>query len=411
MVAVPTALLLLVTTAGVAMYLLIRPGEWVTEASQRYPDPPALSQTVIAELRAAPLIVDHRLRVFATKHDVWAEPLAAPDGVAPFWSYHLFPAQVSGVVATPAHGDTSPRVIVKWSDGALIAIDARTGQVTWRTKVEIHLGGDDWLGGPTGVATVYGDSLLGLFTAQTQDSKPVVISSGERSVDAFEPATGRSLWHLDVPGCMGVDWTGETVFAAILACDEPATVHFFDAGTGREVGTWWPRSTTRSWIITWYSGCAVALSGCSGFVVSDKGGGWWVHRDGTLTAEPDPGWRSATAGEVSVQFAAGWHAVRALSRVDGSQLWYLPFPEGVDDLATDGTDVYAMTRQDRLVRLDPRTGKVKTTVALPAGASDSFHFHATDGYVLIDRSNFDFTDRDADWTLPRDARPVLLIAA
>ncbi|SCL34867.1 PQQ-like domain-containing protein [Micromonospora rhizosphaerae] len=404
----------LVALAGVGVYQWVRPGEWASAAAGPYPSPESTSPGVVAELPAIPLIVDGRLRVFATKHDVWAEPLTAPAGSKPFWSYHRFPATVTGVVVASAHRQQSPVVAVKWSTGSLIGIDARTGRVAWRRTVEKHLGGDHWIGGPTGVAMLYGDSLLGLFTAQNAQAEPVIISAGERSIEAFRPATGQSLWRIEPSGCTGVSWTGRRVVAVVVACDQPKTIHLYDTGTGREVGTWRPGANTTasqsSWIVVWRVGCRVALSECAGFVVSDDGGAWLLDGEGHVVAVSDPGWGSVLVEQAIVRVGDDRRAIRAASVDDGRELWQWPSSEEIVDLAADEQGVYAITRTDQLLRLDPRSGNLISSIALPPGAHDSFHVYASGGYVIVDRSNFDFTDRNAAWSLPRGARPVLLVA-
>jgi outer membrane protein assembly factor BamB len=404
----------LVAAAVVAAYRWARPGEWVTETTGAYPAPAAMPLGLVAELRAIPLVVDRRLRVFATKHDVWAERLAAPDGQDAYWSYHRFPAEVTGVVVASAHGDDPPIVAVKWSTGNLVGIDARTGRVAWRHTVENLYNDEDWLGGPTGVATLYGHSLLGLFTAHDARGEPAIISAGEHGVQAFRPATGHSLWRNEFSGCAGVSWTGETVFAVVLACDQPKTIHFYDAGTGREVGTWRPaegsKASQTSWILVGRLGCRAALSECSGFAVSDDGGTWLLGHDGSVAALPKPSWQLVLTDQMMAWVGDDRRTIRAVSVPDGKELWRYTSSEQISDLTRDGAAVYALTKSDRLLRLDSRTGDLVTNLALPRGADDSFHVYADSGYVIIDRSNFDFTNRNADWSLPRSARPVLLVA-
>jgi outer membrane protein assembly factor BamB len=411
---VPIVVSVLAVSCGVGGYVWLKPGEWVTTASAGYPEavgspPPGL----VAALRAAPLVVDGRLRVFTNPHEVWAELLTAPDGRAPFWSYRQFPASVVGVVAVPAHGTDPPMVAAKWSNGNLIGIDARTGRVAWRATVELGIGDDYNNGGPTGVLTIYGDALLNLFTAETQHQRPTVISSGEHSADAFEPATGRRLWHLDLPGCTGKTWTGRTVFAVVLACNQPKTIHLYDAGTGREIRTWRPAPDTiaanDSWT-RWVSGCTAGLSMCDGFHISGDGGTWRLHPDGSITTATPLRGTAVDTGDMALRLDEHRRTLRALSRSDGAEVWHLTFPNDVWRVAADRTNAYVITSHDELLRLDPRTGAVQTRVALPPGAAQSFHVYATDGYVVIDRSNFHWSDRDAEWTLPRSARPVLLVA-
>ncbi|MGI5240101.1 PQQ-binding-like beta-propeller repeat protein [Dactylosporangium sp. CA-139066] len=402
--------LLLVVVSGFLAYQTVRPGEWVTAATRPYPEvAPSPVPGVIASLRAAPLIVDRRLRVSTSTHDVWAELLDAPDGVTPFWSYHKFPAQVVNAVAVDAEDGAPPVVVVKLSGGRLIGIDATTGRVAWRATVGAAVG-DDNHGGPTGVQTLYGTELNSLFTAADARGHAVVINAGDSSADAFDPSTGRRLWHLDTPDCLGVTWTGPTVFVAVQYCGEPRTLHLYDAGTGHQLTTWRPQKDPDA--IDFPTGCSVATSRCDGFDAGGAGGSWRIHPDGTLTAvsDRDPPTVAADIGDVTLRRAdSGRRTIRAVSRVDGSELWSRSFDADIDEVAADGTAAYVITR-DRLSRLDPRTGAVEQQVALPSGASESVHVYATDGYVVIDQSNFDFTDRNAAWSLPGTARPVLLIA-
>ncbi|MBQ0905451.1 PQQ-binding-like beta-propeller repeat protein [Micromonospora sp. U21] len=412
--AAPAMVLVLVAWCGVGTYFMVKPGEWHTAATARYPDAVASPRSgVVAALGAAPLIVERRLRVFATEHDVWAEPLTAADGHPPFWSYHRFPADVTGVVAIPAHGANAPMVVVKWSDGALAGVDGRTGTIAWRATVERDIGGDSYSGGPTGVATVYGDSLIELFATETRQHAPVLVSSGEHSLDAFEPATGRRLWQVDLPECSGVKWTGPTVVAVVLACDRPKQVQLYDAESGRELTTWQPAAgspaANRSWIVE-PSGCVVAQSMCDGFHVSNDGGSWRIHQDGSITGVWHHDWIAVDVGDLTLEYLSVRDTVRAVSRLDGSPVWQRSFAGTVSDVTADRTSVYVVTDRDELSRLDQRTGQAQSHVQLPAGAHRSFHVYATDGYVVIDRSNFDFTDRNAKWRLPRDARPALLVA-
>src|SRR5258706_1745773 len=115
------AALVVLSCASVPL-LALRPGSWVSPAKGTYPAPAAANVGVVAQLRAAPVILDRRLRVFATRNDVWAEPLTAPNGTNSYWSYHRWPAEVVGIVAFGANDGTPLMLVVKWSDGLLSAV-------------------------------------------------------------------------------------------------------------------------------------------------------------------------------------------------------------------------------------------------------------------------------------------------
>ena len=218
--AIAAAVLAVVSCVSVPL-LVLRPGSRISTAEVPYPAPAAASVGVVAQLRAAPLILDRRLRVFATQNDVWAEPLTAPDGTDSYWSYHRWPAEVVGVVAFGAAGTAPPVVVVKWSDGLLVALRAEHGDIAWTTRVQTK-DSDQYWGRRTGTHTVYGDeTLFSLYSARSGSSR-VVISSGDTMVDAFDPISGRQLWSLELPTCHGVDWTGEQVFATILVLQRAA---------------------------------------------------------------------------------------------------------------------------------------------------------------------------------------------
>ena len=85
--------------------------------------------------------MDGRLRVFADQRRVWAEtPVTATEQVTPHWSYRRWPAEAVGVVAVERQflWGGSALVVTKWSDGAVVALEATTGTVIWQVHVSIR---------------------------------------------------------------------------------------------------------------------------------------------------------------------------------------------------------------------------------------------------------------------------------
>ncbi len=121
------AAVVVAAATGIIAYRVLAPAEVVTAARADYPAPRAPEPGVVGRLPVAPLIVDGRLRVYAAQRQVYADqPVDGEHRRTPYWSYRRWPATLDAVVAS---GTT---VVSRWSDGKLVALDARTGQVAWR---------------------------------------------------------------------------------------------------------------------------------------------------------------------------------------------------------------------------------------------------------------------------------------
>ncbi len=113
--------------AGIIAYRVLAPAEVSTPARDDYPARSMPDPGVTGRLPVAPLIVDGRLRVYAAPRQVYADqPVDSRSRRTPYWSFRRWPASLDAVVAS---GTT---VVSRWSDGQLVAIDARTGRVAWR---------------------------------------------------------------------------------------------------------------------------------------------------------------------------------------------------------------------------------------------------------------------------------------
>ncbi len=411
--AVVAAVLAVVSCVSVPL-LVLRPGSQLSTAEAPYPAPAAASIGVVAQLRATPLILDRRLRVFATKNDVWAEPVAAPDGTDSYWSYHRWPAEVVGVVTFGAADTALSVVVVKWSDGQLVALHAERGDIAWTTQVQTK-DSDEYWGRRTGTHTVYGDeTLFSLYSARS-GSSPVVISSGDTKVDAFDPISGRQLWSVELPPCHGVDWTGEQVFATILCSDRLHTMHFYEAGTGRPIGAWVPPGVSsssapaeRSWI-RWLTACRTESSECQGFQVGPDET-WRIQADGSVTKEPvaSSDIDDVIAGDVVVRRTGG--QVSGLRRDTGDEIWQIALESRGSAIATSADAVYLLTSANELACLDARTGTVRATVPLPGGTTwKAFSMYATDGFVVIERLKPGAGERQGDSAYYYGSRPVVLV--
>ena len=180
------AVLLVVAAAGVVGWRVFRPTDVLASGTM----PPAVASApgVTGRTALPPLLVDGRLRVFASKRAIRADgPVTLPTMYTPTWSFRRWPAQVSGVVAA---GTT---IVSRWSDGELVAIDGLTGRLLWRAA------------GPSGGGFTDSRTAVwsppGLFA--TTDT---VLLRQHGRVRAYAASTGAVLWERDCPGaeCGGV---------------------------------------------------------------------------------------------------------------------------------------------------------------------------------------------------------------
>src|SRR5262249_12038101 len=150
--AVPAALIVL-AGSGVVAYRVFRPRDMLTRPTVPYPSAVMITdERPVSEVRAAPLVIEGRLRVYAETWRVWSDaPVGGRYEATPYWAFRRFPAQVIGVVA--AETAKGPYVITQWSDGLLVALDARAGSVAWRAMAPAAE--QQYDGRLTGASTVY----------------------------------------------------------------------------------------------------------------------------------------------------------------------------------------------------------------------------------------------------------------
>jgi hypothetical protein len=229
---------LLLVVSGLIGWRVLAPAE--LSASARTPNPPTPSTMlygVTGRLNVAPLIVDGRVRVYAAKHQVRADgPVTARTVYTARWSFRRWPEQLSAVVAS---GTT---VVTRWSDGKLVAIDARTGKEAWRADGPAAPG---YAGHRTGAAAVWDPPGLRLAGGT------LMVTEGQ-SLSGYAVSNGQSMWRMTVPaGCSD----GLTTSGGAYLCSTGA----YEATTGAPLAGWPSGPFTPVGCVT--SGCDAVRDG------------------------------------------------------------------------------------------------------------------------------------------------------
>jgi outer membrane protein assembly factor BamB len=368
-------------------YRVLAPTETLDRAEGPYPPRVEAPFLRIGVLTSAPLIVDNRIRVYAEKRRVWADtPVDSKTQASPYWAYRRWPAQVVGVVAV----ESVPVVVTRWSDGALVALDPRTGRIAWRATGPApdvaH-----YTGRRTGSSTVYEPD--GLYTVR---DRALVVAYGNRTATGYDAATGRPLWT-EGDACDG--WTGATVY--VSSCGGAVTL--YDAGTGR-------RLLSRQLPAATPWGCALGRSGCE-LMEARAGDGqateWRLGSDGGIA--PEPYARTAmdvVLGDAIVESIPDRY-VALVDRRTGNRRWTAPLPGYV--IGADARGVYVVTRRFNLTVLDPRTGLEIARLGLRGTDTRDWnagHVYLHDGYIAIERLTG--RPRDVDDRYFYGATPVVL---
>ncbi|SCE74175.1 PQQ-like domain-containing protein [Micromonospora viridifaciens] len=406
-VAALVAVLLGVGAAAVVGYRVLAPAEVETVARASYPAAITPNVGVVGRLPVAPLIVDGRLRVYAADRQVYADqPADSRHRVTPYWSYRRWPARLSGVVAD---GTT---VVSQWSDGKLVALDARTGRVAWRADAAEP--GVRPKPRRTYAATVWEPS--GLSVAHTATGRTVLVVAGAGQLGGYDLVDGRRLWRVDQErGCLGA--AGTTASGGVLGltkCAGPETVEFRDAVTGALRLRWRPPGAPDVFVVT-PVGCRQGRSGCRGLRISGgdgSGQGWLVGGGAPLAAPGLDGVDTALDGERAVGTSAG--VVTGRSARTGAELWQRADLGRVRIIAAEPGRVHLLTERRDLVTLDPATGAERSRFALTIGADgidwQPGRAYATGGYVAVERAREGAGPDDDDQAYFRMAEPVLLAA-
>ncbi|HEX6968754.1 MAG TPA: PQQ-binding-like beta-propeller repeat protein [Micromonosporaceae bacterium] len=363
------------------VHRVIAPAELLTPADHPYPTGPTRAKPgIVGTLIPAPLIVDGRLRVYASRHQVRADhPVDARTPRTPYWSYRRWPAQLSGVVAA---GTT---VVSHWSDGELVALDARNGHLIWRAAGPQP--GQGYTGRRTGAATLY--TPPGLHTGTTRDGRAVIVASGASGLHAYELASGRKLWRDNRdPDCRTHGFTGvHGDYIALHTCHATHTLHIYDLAHGTTT-EWRPPGATPTLAVT-PIGCGIARSSCLGLQTSDRGQtqGWLLDPGGPVRTPTLDTPAALLTGETVVTVRAE-RAVARSART-GTELWHTPVPDGTTLLAAQPGRLHLLTADRELITVDPATGRELSRYPLAHGPAPTTWtpglVHAGHGYLAIER--------------------------
>ncbi|HEX5541079.1 MAG TPA: PQQ-binding-like beta-propeller repeat protein [Micromonospora sp.] len=362
---------------------------------------------VLGTLTAAPLIVDNRLRVYATTRQLWADqPVGAASVRTPYWSYRRWPAELTGVVAD---GTT---VVSRWSDRKLVALEVDTGRIAWRATGPDRRD-DGYAGRRTGAATVYAPP--GLYIGQARNGGRVLVVAGGSELRGLDLATGRTLWGVELGGsCRRSGFTATSgYFVTVDACRSPQAVAFHDLATGAVVARWRPAGAGRMVDLA-PVGCVIGRSACPAMRTTSAGKsrGWLL--DGVQPAVAPALDRSDAwlVGDVVVAAPGlGGGPVTAWSVRTGGELWRRVIPDVERVLAVQPGRIHLLTRSRGLVTVAPSSGAELSRFPLTY-QRDSMDWvagfaYAGNGFVAVERLRRP-VDPDADD--PRyyvDIQPVI----
>jgi len=390
--AVVATLAALAVVAAVG-YRMLRPQDVLTRPTMPYPERVLITdERPHAELRAAPLVVEGRLRVYAEKWRVWSDgPVGERYESIPYWALRRWPAQVVGVVA--AETGAGPVVVTQWSDGKIITLDARAGAVAWRA--EVGIGDRHYDGRRTGASIVYEPRSL-LFTRPP--GRVVIVVIGLDGLHAFDAATGADLWQRRLE-CRPEVWTsGTLVVVPACAANEITAVA---ADTGREVAT-------RRFPARPAAGlCRLGRSGCP--VVTAGRRAWLLGADAGLAEVPplEPG---ATLSRDHILVYPVPTGVNARRLESTTPLW--SWSGKGRFIGADPAGVYLLSEDHTILGLNPSNGGLAVLGCASIEPNEKWivgHVHPTgERYIAVERisgASPDATDNEYYF----GPRPVALV--
>jgi len=344
---------LVVAAAAVLIgWRVLRPAEVLASVHPPYPKVPAVWPHVTGRTPVAPLIVDDRVRVYASKRQIRADaPINANSVRTAIWSFRRWPEQLSGVVAT---GRT---VISRWSDGDLVAIDGDTGKIVWRAQGPSAPG---YSGHRTGAATVWGPENLRV-------AGPSVLVTAGGQIFSYEVSTGTRRWT-SATACDD----GFTTAGGQLVCPSGAV----DAVTGATVASFPAGPYTPV-------GCDVAWSACAG--LRDAAGHGWLTGGATPVRAAALDRPDATVAAGLVFYPSG-DSLRSVDPRTGAVRHDYP---AAQVLGAAAGRVVLLTGDRTLLVIDPRSGQTLASYPLAyltEGLTwDPGRWQVTDRFVAVER--------------------------
>jgi outer membrane protein assembly factor BamB len=416
-------------------YRVFAPGEIRSPAqTAAYPTAsPEAELGVTSELWRTPLLIDDHLRVYAAQRQVWADgPINARTEMTAFWSFRRWPQEVTGVVAVE-------RVVVsRWDDGEIVALDSRTGEVSWRVNGPLDPQRDEvgYTGRRTGALTVY--DATNLFSVRGRSGAAVVIVESRTEARAYAAATGRELWSEPFgPDCTP-GWTGAGFYAR--PCSH---LILRDAWTGDVAWSWRPEGAGRdtSEGPTWTAvpvGCEIGRSECRAIRTRDPASrttvAWLL--DGPGESRDDGGstersWPTEApvlavpgawlAGDVVVNAPGPTRELIGRSVHTGQVVWRWTGGSYTDTspvrvVAATPDALGLLSEKDSFIALDPRTGQELGRFSLDKwrniGASSptwkAGHVYTRGRYVVVERLLPDGDQDDDDNAYYYSLRSVLI---
>jgi hypothetical protein len=334
--------------------------------------------------------VDGRVRVYAAKRQVRADlPATARTARSPYWSFRRWPQELVGVVAL---GTT---VVSRWSDGKLVALDARTGRIGWRANAPA--GPDHYAGRSTGSQTLYAPE--GLFSARTVDGHPAVIVAATGTVAGYDATTGKQLWQVATPNgsgtCLTEGFTAPGAFVAVDTCAAHSTLLRYDVLTGQRQPDWTPTGQGAHWDLV-PVGCAVGRSQCRAMRTLDGAQtlGWLLGDDPASHPVAAPALDQKNSWLVDetavVQPSGTKRELVGRSLLAGQELWrWTAQPASGAIMLVTGQPgaVHVVTATHELITLDPATGGLKShfDLASPKSAWKVGYAYAEDRFVVLER--------------------------
>ncbi|WP_212987896.1 outer membrane protein assembly factor BamB family protein [Actinoplanes auranticolor] len=349
---VPAAVVILAAAVLIG-WRVLAPAEVLEPATGALPVAVTLPPGVTGKTTMAPLIVAGSVRVYAGKRLVKADgPVEAKTMYTARWSFRRWPEQLTGIVAVAA------TVVTRWSDGALVALDGRTGEQVWRSAGPAA----EPFTGRTGSAAVWAPP--GLHTAGTS----VLVTDG-RQLIARAATDGTQRWAVTLPPGCG---DGFVTAGGRYVCSSGA----WDVLSGTVVRGWPTGPFTAV-------GCDVARSDCAG--LRDGAGQGWLTGARRPERAPALDAPAATAGGDLV-LSASADAVVA-SRADG-EVWR--WAGAAQVLGVRAGRAVLLTPDRRLIVLDAATGAQRAVFPLyvPDERVEPWQpdgWQLTDGYLAVQR--------------------------